>query len=52
MGNCGNKDLLAISYAVAVVLAEGKSQEDVETLGNVLNLIGDALTLLAAGIDN
>ena len=44
--NFGEKDLLAISYAVAIKLTEGKSDENIETILGVLCLTCDAVRFM------
>ena len=42
------KDLLAIGYATAVSIAEGKSADELNVISSLLMVIGDSLSLIAA----
>ncbi len=46
MENIGEKDLLAITYAIAVALTDGKSDEEIETILGVLCLTCDAVRFM------
>lgn len=42
------KDLIALSYAAAVSLAEGKTADEVALISSFFMVIGDTLGLIAA----
>lgn len=48
MGKNDGKDLLAISYAAASVLAEGKNAGEIGVLAAFFTVLGDSLALIAA----
>ena len=50
MGNKRNdgKDLLALSYAAAASLAEGRTADEITVLSSFFMVIGDALALMAS----
>ena len=48
MAKNDGKDLIAISYAVAVALAEGKTADEISVISQIFMIIGDTLGLMAA----
>jgi len=41
------QDLLMLSTTLAIAIAKGRDADELATLGNVFNLIGDALALMS-----
>ena len=48
MGKNSGKELLAVGYAAAVTIAEGKSVEEINVVSSLFMVIGDALALIAS----
>lgn len=46
-GQCGNEGLLTAATALSVALSQGKTAEELETLGLFFSVLGDSLALLA-----
>ena len=45
--NCNQgQDLVALASATAIAIAQGKEPDELSLLGNLFNLIGDALAVM------
>ena len=45
--NCNQgQDLVALASAAAIAIAQGKDSDELSLLGNLFNLIGDALAVM------
>jgi len=41
------QDLLILSTTLAIAIAKGRDADELATLGNIFNLVGDALALMS-----
>ena len=46
-GRCQNEGLLTAATALSIALSQGKTAEELETLGLFFSVLGDSLALLA-----
>jgi len=46
--NCnGGQDLVMLASAAAIAIGQGKTPDELSLLGNLFNMIGDALAVMA-----
>jgi len=46
--DCKGQELVAVGAAAAVIIAKGRTPDELDALGNLFCLIGDSLSVISA----